>query len=108
MMESCRKILKLFVGMVILKLLSKLSCMVSRMLVCQVTVIAYISAIVSILIVTSHLLFFSQSRIAPIKTQTIQRLDLQATLFLAKSIKNVYESVMPVTLVNLLCSVILD
>ena len=48
-------------------------------------------------------LVFSQSRIAPIKTQTISRLELQATLLLAKSIKNIYESLIPIIPINLLC-----
>ena len=48
-------------------------------------------------------LVFSQSRIAPIKTQTIPRLDLQATLLLAKSMKNIYERLIPIIRINLLC-----
>ena len=48
-------------------------------------------------------LVFSQSRIAPIKTQTIPLLELQATLLLAKSMKNIYESLIPIIPINLLC-----
>ena len=37
-----------------------------------------------------------QSRIAPVKTQTIPRLELKATLLLAKSMKNIYKSLIPI------------
>ena len=56
--KSRHKIVKLVVDMVILKVLLKLSCMVSQAVVYQVTVAAYISDIVKIIIV------FPQSRIA--------------------------------------------
>ena len=36
-------------------------------------------------------LVFWQSRITPIKTQDVPRLELQATLLLAKSMKNIYD-----------------
>ena len=45
-------------GMMILKVLLKLSCMVLQMLVYQVTAAAYISGIVTIIIATTHPLFF--------------------------------------------------
>ena len=48
-------------------------------------------------------LVFSKSRIAPIKTQAISHLELQATLLLVKSIKNIYESLIPTIPINLLC-----
>ena len=48
-------------------------------------------------------LVFSQSRIAPIKTQTNPRVELQATLLSAKSIKNICESLIPIIPINLLC-----
>ena len=48
-------------------------------------------------------LVFSQSRIAPIKSQTIPRLELEATLLLAKSMKNIYESLITIIPINLLC-----
>ena len=56
--KSRRKIFKLVVDMVILKVLLKLSCMVSQTVVYQVTVAAYISDIVKIIIVSPHPLFF--------------------------------------------------
>ena len=80
----------------------KLSCMVSRTLVYHVTVAAYISGVVTIIIATTHFLFFWQSRIAPIKSQSIPHLELQATLLLAKSMKNIYEISIPIIPVNLL------
>ena len=49
----------------------------------------------------STFLAFSQSRIAPNKTQTIPGLELQATLLLAKSMKNIYESLIPIILIDL-------
>ena len=48
-------------------------------------------------------LVFSQSRIAPIKSQAIPCLKLQATLLLAKSMKNICESLIPIIPINLLC-----
>ena len=66
--------LKLVVGIVILKVLLKLSYMVSQTIVYQVTVAAYISDIVTIIMATSHLLFFR-------KTQNVPRLELQVTLY---------------------------
>ena len=46
---------------------------------------------------------FSQSRIAPIKTQTIPSLEFQVSLLLAKSMKNIYESLIPIIPINLFC-----
>ena len=66
--------LKLVVGIVVLKVLLKLSYMVSQTLVYQVTVAAYISDIVTIIMATSQLLFFR-------KTQNVPRLELQVTLY---------------------------
>ena len=37
------------------------------------------------------------------RTQSIPRLELQVTLLLAKSIKNIYDSLIPIILINLLC-----
>ena len=48
-------------------------------------------------------LVFSQSRIAPIKSQTNPRLELQATLLLAKPMKNIYEGLIPIIPINLFC-----
>ena len=90
-------------GMMILKVLLKFSCMVLQMLVYQVTVAAYISGIVTIIIATTHPLFFSQSRIAPIKSQTIPHLELRAILLLAKSMKNIYKGLITIIPMNLLC-----
>ena len=45
---------------------------------------------------------FLQSRISPIKTQTIPRLELKANLLLAKSMRNIYESLIPIIPMNLL------
>ena len=90
-------------GMMILKVLLKFSCMVLQMLVYQVTVAAYISGIVTIIIATTHPLFFSQSRIAPIKSQTIPHLELRAILLLAKSMKNIYKGLITIIPINLLC-----
>ena len=53
--------LKLVVGTVILKVLLKLSYMVSQTIVYQVTVAAYISDIVTIIMATPHLLFFRKT-----------------------------------------------
>ena len=50
--------MKLVVGMVILKVLLKLNHTVSRTLVYQVTVAAYISDIATIITATPHPLFF--------------------------------------------------
>ena len=48
-------------------------------------------------------LVFSQSRIAPIKSQTNPRLELQATLLLAEPMKNIYEGLIPIIPINLFC-----
>ena len=53
----------------------------------QVTVAAYISNIATI---------------APIKTQNIPRLELQTTLSITKSMKNIHESLIPIIPINLL------
>ena len=53
----------------------------------QVTVAAYISNITTI---------------APIKTQNIPRLELQTTLSITKSMKNIHESLIPIIPINLL------
>ena len=37
------------------------------------------------------------------RTQSIPRLELQVTLLLAKSMKNIYDSLIPIILINLLC-----
>ena len=50
--------LKLAVSMLILKVLLKLICIVSQTLVYQVTVAAYISDVVTIIIATPHPLLF--------------------------------------------------
>ena len=96
--KAGRKTLKLVVGMVIFKGTVKfelhgfLDATVSGYVRC-----IYISDIVKIIIATPHpLFFFSQSSIAPIKTQTIPSLELQATLLLTKSMKNIYESFIPI------------
>ena len=86
----------------ILKVLLKLSCMVSRTLVYQVRVAAYISGIVTIFIATPHPLFFRNLELNQPKHK-LPRLELQATLLLAKSMKSIYESLIPVRPVNLLC-----
>ena len=59
--------LKLVVGMVILKVLLKLSCMVSQTLVYQVTVAVYISDIVTIIIATPHPFFFHNLELHQLK-----------------------------------------
>ena len=51
----------------------------------QVTVAAYISNIATI---------------APIKTQNIPRLELQTTLSITKSMKNIHESLIPIIPIN--------
>ena len=77
--------------------------MVSQTLVYRVTVAAYnIRYCCNDYSYTTSLVF-SQSRTAPIKTETIPRLELQATLLLAKSVKNIYESLIPIIPINLLC-----
>ena len=53
----------------------------------QVTVAAYISDIATI---------------APIKTQNIPRLELQTTLSITKSMKNIHESLIPIIPITLL------
>ena len=71
----------------------KLSCMVSRTLVYHVTVAAYISGVVTI-IATTHFLFFGNLELHQLN-QSIPHLELLATLLLAKSMKNIYESLIP-------------
>ena len=46
-------------------------------------------------------LVFSQSRAPLIKTKTIHRSELQAAFLLAKSMKNVYEILVPIMPINL-------
>ena len=70
-----------------------LSCMVSRTLVYHVTVAAYISGVVTI-IATTHFLFFGNLELHQLN-QSIPHLELLATLLLAKSMKNIYESLIP-------------
>ena len=48
-------------------------------------------------------LVFSQSRAPLIKTKTIHRSELQAAFLLAKSMKNVYEILVPIIPINFLC-----
>ena len=67
MMYSRRKILKLVVDMVILKVLLKLRCFASQMLVYQVAVAAYISNIVTIIVVTTHPLCFRNLELHQLK-----------------------------------------
>ena len=78
----------------------KLSCMVSRTLVYHVTVAAYISGVVTI-IATTHFLFFGNLELHQLN-QSIPHLELLATLLLAKSMKNIYESLIPIIPVSVL------
>ena len=48
-------------------------------------------------------LVFTQSKIAPITAQTIPRLELQTTLLLTRSMKNIFESLISIIPINLLC-----
>ena len=66
------------------------------MLVYQVTVAAYIFDMVTIIIATQHPLFFRNLESHQLKQKTIPRSELQATFLLAKSMKNIYESLIPV------------
>ena len=59
--------MKLVVGMVILKVLLKLNYTVSRTLVYQVTVAAYISDIATIITATPHPLFFCNLELHQLK-----------------------------------------